>query len=442
MCLWVVFLPLITILTGCAGNVHYTDKVVQKELTGNSAITTKVLATVVEWRDSGVIVRKGVTYNIKAKGRWRAAGTCDWTGPNGEGMYGLLCPPWDLGKVISGWPHQTLIGKISENGEPFAIGSEHELTPSEEGALYLKMNEQDAMMDNSGIMQVVITIAQSSLAQIPKRQQKELSTQYQSYLEPQQTNIDATVPAKQQEVALSTIIDYGRYYALVIGINDYRHLPKLRTAVNDAQTVADVLEKHYRFDVKLLLNPTRSDVLTTLNQYRKVLTVKDNLLIYYAGHGWLDTEADQGYWLPVDATRDNAVNWISNHSITSEVKAMLAKHVLIVADSCYSGKLVRGLHIKQKAPDYLIRISKKQARVVLTSGGLEPVADSGGKGNHSVFASAFIEVLSENTGVLDGTDLFLKIRRPVMVNSDQTPEYADMRKAGHDGGDFLFVRVK
>jgi hypothetical protein len=29
-----------------------------------------------------------------------------------------------------------------------------------------------------------------------------------------------------------------------------------------------------------------------------------------------------------------------------------------------------------------------------------------------------------------------------MLNSDQTPEYSDIRKAGHDGGDFLFVRIK
>ncbi len=69
------------------------------------------------------------------------------------------------------------------------------------------------------------------------------------------------------------------------------------------------------------------------------------------------------------------------------------------------------------------------------------MADAGGKGQHSVFASAFIGALKENSGVLDGISLFAKIRRPVMVNSDQTPEYADIRKAGHDGGDFLFVRA-
>jgi len=41
-----------------------------------------------------------------------------------------------------------------------------------------------------------------------------------------------------------------------------------------------------------------------------------------------------------------------------------------------------------------------------------------------------------------GFKLFSKIRRGVMVNSDQAPEYAGIRKAGHDGGDFLLVRRK
>ena len=115
---------------------------------------------------------------------------------------------------------------------------------------------------------------------------------------------------------------------------------------------------------------------------------------------------------------------------------------MIVADSCYSGKLARGIHIAQKTPDYYTRISQKRARSVLASGGIEPVIDSGGKGNHSVFASAFIEALRENKDVIDTNQLYTKVRHPVMLAADQTPEYADIRKAGHDGGDFLFVRTK
>ena len=95
-----------------------------------------------------------------------------------------------------------------------------------------------------------------------------------------------------------------------------------------------------------------------------------------------------------------------------------------------------------KSPDYLSRIAQKKARSVLSSGGLEPVLDSGGKANHSVFASAFLDALKENKNVMDATELFSAIRRPVILNSDQTPEFSDIRKAGHDGGDFIFCRRK
>jgi len=236
-------------------------------------------------------------------------------------------------------------------------------------------------------------------------------------------------------------LDLGQYHALVIGNNRYRSLPELRTAVTDARGVSDLLKRQYGYEVTTLENATRSDILTALGRYRRELTKRDNLLIYYAGHGWLDKEADQGYWLPVDATADDEINWIPNSSVTGAVRAMKAKHVLLVADSCFSGKLTRGVHIKRQDPGYLERIAKRRARVVLTSGGLEPVADSGG-GDHSVFASAFLEALEQNEALLEGHELFTQVRRPVAVNSDQIPEYADLRKAGHDGGDFLFVRRK
>ena len=88
--------------------------------------------------------------------------------------------------------------------------------------------------------------------------------------------------------------------------------------------------------------------------------------------------------------------------------------------------------------DYYRKMSRKKSRVVITSGGLEPVED--GKGEHSPFARAFLQALDENQGILDGTKLFNTIRRPVMVNANQTPQYSDVRRAGHDGGDFLFVK--
>ena len=249
----------------------------------------------------------------------------------------------------------------------------------------------------------------------------------------------SSITSSKEEQIETPAISYGNYYALVIGNNNYNSFPKLVTAVNDAKSVGELLKNDYGYEVQQLFNASRSDILIALSEYRKTLTEKDNLLIYYAGHGWLDTDADEGYWLPIDAEQDNNVAWVSNSDVTASLKAIGAKHVLVVADSCFSGKMVRGIKVQTKSPDHFARLASKKARTVLTSGGIEPVSDAG-KDGHSVFAAEFINALKENSGIIDCTELFILIRKPIMLNSDQTPEYSDIRKAGHDGGDFLFIR--
>ena len=86
------------------------------------------------------------------------------------------------------------------------------------------------------------------------------------------------------------------------------------------------------------------------------------------------------------------------------------------------------------------KMSRKRARVVITSGSLESVEDGSGNADHSPFAMAFLDALNANNDVLDSTKLFNTTRRPVMVNANQRLRYSDVRRAGHDGGDFLFVR--
>ncbi len=51
-----------------------------------------------------------------------------------------------------------------------------------------------------------------------------------------------------------------------------------------------------------------------------------------------------------------------------------------------------------------------------------------------------MDAMKSNRWIIDRTQLFSKMRRPVIINAEQTPKYSDVRNAGHDGGDFLFVR--
>ncbi len=272
---------------------------------------------------------------------------------------------------------------------------------------------------------------------------------------PQPTTQTATAPTadepKEKPVQVASIadqlrkIEFGTYRALVIGNNRYAKIRSLETAQNDAQVVGKLLREQYGFQVTTLMDATRQQIMEALYKMRAELSEKDNLLVYYAGHGVRDDQTGRGYWLPVDADPDLPTNWVPTTDLTDVIKAMRARHIMVVADSCYSGTLVRSVTAGMRSAKdadisaWVRRILEKRSRTVMSSGGLEPVMDGGG-GGHSVFAKAFIDALRENPDVIDGQGLFASIRRPIVLNSDQTPEYSDIRQAGHDGGDFLFVK--
>ena len=243
-------------------------------------------------------------------------------------------------------------------------------------------------------------------------------------------------------------LNLGNFHAVVIGNNQYQYLPDLQSALTDARAVAEVLSEKYGFEVTLLENADRYQILSVLNEMRSRLTENDNLLIYYAGHGELDRANERGHWLPVDAELDSSANWISNVQITDILNAMSAKRVLVVADSCYSGALTRAAIAKldagmsdQARLAWLKAVAAKRARTALTSGGIAPTMDGGG-GEHSVFAKAFLDVLQSNDGLIEGQRLFQEISARVtyiasQFRFEQVPQYAPIKFAGHEAGEFF-----
>lgn len=245
-------------------------------------------------------------------------------------------------------------------------------------------------------------------------------------------------------------ITFGKYHALVIGNNEYQTLPDLTSPVADATALAELLQTRYHFQTTVLTNANRYQILSALNKLRESLTEKDNLLLYFAGHGELDEVNQRGNWLPVDAERDSSANWIPTTAITDILNIMRAKQVLVVVDSCYAGALTRSSVARLNAgmtaaerEHWLKTMAAKRARTVLTSGGLAPVMDMGG-GQHSVFAKALLDVLAANGGVLDGQRLHREVAARVAfaaanMQFDQVPEYGPIRFAGHEAGEFFLV---
>lgn len=247
-------------------------------------------------------------------------------------------------------------------------------------------------------------------------------------------------------------VKLGRYYALVVGNNNYRNpgFEQLRSASNDATAVAQLLRSRYRYETTLLLNATRLEMLSALNSLREALNENDNLLVYYAGHGELDSSGEQGYWIPTDAVAGQSSTWISNSAISDLLNTIRAKHVLVVADSCYSGAMTRasmpvfdGSVPAERWKDWVSAMSEGRSRTALTSGGLQPVPDTG-EGRHSFFARAFLNVLTDNNRLLDAQRLYREIASVLAVAAieapvTQVPEYAPIQFAGHESGEFFFL---
>ena len=247
-------------------------------------------------------------------------------------------------------------------------------------------------------------------------------------------------------------IEFGTYHAILIGNANYEdpNWPDLDTPHNDVKRVDEILRTRYGFQTTVLLDAKRDEILAAIEDAGARLGEKDNLLIYYAGHGKYSDDAKTGFWEPVDSITYAYRNSIPAQQINFFLSTIKVKKVLVVSDSCYSGAFARNMveqldpsvEAKQREKFYMIQAAKK-SRVVMTAGGLKPVADGIGNG-HSLFASAFINALTDNDDVTLARNLFGRIRKVVVdsalaVNLDQEPVFADMVHSGHEGGDFIFV---
>jgi hypothetical protein len=247
-------------------------------------------------------------------------------------------------------------------------------------------------------------------------------------------------------------IKFGRFYAVVIGNNSYSDggYSSLKTAGSDATAVSNLLRDRYGYQTTLLLNASRLETLSALNDMREKLKPEDNLLIYYAGHGEIDGKG-QGYWVPSDGAAGNSKTWISNAAISDILNAMAARHVLTVVDSCYSGTMTRaaapsfnaGTMPADQWAGWVRTMVNGRSRTALTSGGLQPVADAG-VGDHSFFARAFLNVLQDNNHLLEAQRVYSEVAASVALNGansalPQSPQYAPIRYAGHESGEYFFL---
>ena len=236
----------------------------------------------------------------------------------------------------------------------------------------------------------------------------------------------------------------GNYHALLIANQDYSDWDSLETPLNDVDQIAEVLRSDYAFDVTKVTNASRNEILREIYTLGEKAEFNDHVLVYYAGHGLLDERTNEGYWIPVNADNSFRPDWVSNSEIKTALKSINSRHLLVMADSCYSGTLLRaGSAVDTDMPNSVLeKLFLKKAKIAITSGGNEPVADSVANGDTSLFAKAFTNALKQNSGTfVSASKVFSEIRDKVTKNTNQTPQYANMRELDDDGGEFVFKKV-
>jgi hypothetical protein len=133
--------------------------------------------------------------------------------------------------------------------------------------------------------------------------------------------------------------------ALVIGNNDYKNVPKLQKAVNDALTMGDTL-KRLGFSVMVAENQTRQAFSETLLAFDAAVDPGDTAFFFYAGHGF--EIAGQNFLLPTDvpAAGEGQEELVRDASVLADriIERLQNKNVrtaILVFDACRNNPFER-----------------------------------------------------------------------------------------------------
>ncbi|MGD9004198.1 MAG: caspase family protein, partial [Desulfobacterales bacterium] len=253
-------------------------------------------------------------------------------------------------------------------------------------------------------------------------------------------------------VSKETIVVYRRelkknIWAVIIGIDEYQHIRKLKYAVDDAQAF-------YRHFVNYMQLPQENIILltneqanltklrSTLGTYLKRKAGKeDTVFIYFAGHG--STEKDSmspdgdgltKYLLPCDAMpNDLYATALPMSEIKKIFDRIKSDRLIFICDACYSGasggRTISLTGLRANISDvFLDRIVKGKGRVIITASGPNEVSSESDELQHGIFTYFLLKGLhgkadTDNDGLITVDELYkyVSIEVPDATNQEQHP---------------------
>jgi len=251
---------------------------------------------------------------------------------------------------------------------------------------------------------------------------------------------------------------FGKSWAVVIGIDDYEKALRLKYAVADAKAMAGVL-KQQGFQVAALYNQQASKAAIERELGDKLVDrvgEQDRVVIFYAGHGETKTAKGgktMGYLLPIQGQMDAlSETGISMGRIKELADALPSKQVLFLVDVCYGG--IAGQQFRSVLPpmtvSYLKLITRERGRQLITAGGPDQQAMESPEWGHSVFTYYLLEGLGKgladlnDDGIIPSSELYSYLDSRVfsaaqMKGHTQRPELWSLAA---EKGEFVFIPSK
>jgi tetratricopeptide (TPR) repeat protein len=161
-----------------------------------------------------------------------------------------------------------------------------------------------------------------------------------------------------------------------------------------------------------------------------------SLLIWYAGHG--KSINNVGYWIPVDAKRDDEFTYFSLGTLRASMESYLSylTHTLVVSDACESGpsfyQAMRSEPKKRSCDDW--QATQFKSSQVFYSAGYELAVDD------SQFTRTFATALTNNPNAcIPIEEIVNKVATAVNENNKQRTKFGKITGLKDEDGTFFFI---
>jgi WD40 repeat protein len=232
------------------------------------------------------------------------------------------------------------------------------------------------------------------------------------------------------------IIATSTLHILAVGINKYQNSAyNLNYAQPDAESFIDKIQETGRNIFKSINpieiydeNATKDNIVSAFKSIMLKAKPEDVFLFYYAGHGTLDEENNEEYYLvPTDITKlyGDPTQLQAKGISATELKGFLtqvkSQKQIILMDACHSGGALKTLGVRAAATDEkaIVQLARSSGVVMIASSGTKQFATEFDQLKHGVFTYVLLEALD---GKADNGDKKITVNELKFYMEERVPE--------------------